>query len=415
MRIKERAVLAWNAWRGNIPRGNFYPTEKISSRPEHRSSNVTASDFTSSIFNRIAMDVANTEIRHVKNDKSNGDQIIIEDGLHYIFNVEANIDQSGIAFRQDIAYSMFDEQAIAVVPIDYWRNESGTISDIETMRVGKIIQWSPEAVKVRVYNDKTGEKEEGWFKKSEVAIIENPLYPILSGPNSSLQRLVHKMSMMDDLDRLISSGRLDIIMQLPYAVKTELQMKNAKERLESIEEQLRTGSNGIAYVDSTEKITQLNRPANSQLQTSIDYLTNQFFNQLGLTENIFNGTATEAQMRVYYSRTIDVLVDNIIKEFDRKFISKTARTQGHTLEAYRDMFKLVPIQEVAKLGDTFRRNQIATSNEMRKIVGFPHHPDPNADLLFNPNMPMQDQPGNESPLGMEEEGELNTEETLFEE
>ena len=413
MRIKERAVLAWNAWRGNIQPS--YNSEPTFSRPEHRSNNLTASDFAASVFNRIAMDVANTEIRHVKNDIKTGDQELIMSGLQNVFNVEANIDQSGISFRQDIAYSMFDEQAIAVVPIDYWRNESGSISDIETMRVAKIIQWSPTKIQVRVYDDRTGRKEDVWFSKSDVAVIENPLYPIITGPNSSLQRLLRKMSMMDDLDRLLSSGRLDIIIQLPYAVKTDLQMKNAKERLEGIEKQLAMGTNGIAYVDSTEKVVQLNRPANSQLQTSIDYLTQQFFNQLGLTENIFNGTATEAQMRIYYSRTVDTLVDHIVKEFSRKFISKTARTQGHTLEPYRDMFKLVPIQEVAKLGDTFRRNQIATSNEMRKIVGFTHHPDPNADLLFNPNMPMDDQPGQPGKEGggavAEEEEEVAVEET----
>ena len=396
MRIKERAVLAWNAWRGNTQPS--YNSEPTFSRPEHRSNNLTASDFAASVFNRIAMDVANTEIRHVKNNIKNGDQEPIMSGLHNVFNVEANIDQSGIAFRQDIAYSMFDEQAIAVVPIDYWRNESGSLSDVETMRVAKIIQWSPTKIQVRVYDDRTGRKEDVWFSKSDVAVIENPLYPIITGPNSSLQRL-------------LASGRLDIIIQLPYAVKTDLQMKNAKERLEGIEKQLAMGTNGIAYVDSTEKVVQLNRPANSQLQTSIDYLTQQFFNQLGLTENIFNGTATEAQMRIYYSRTVDTLVDHIVKEFSRKFISKTARTQGHTLEPYRDMFKLVPIQEVAKLGDTFRRNQIATSNEMRKIVGFAHHPDPNADLLFNPNMPMDDQPGKEGGGAVAEEEEVAVEET----
>lgn len=392
MTLVNRIQHAWNVLTAKQP--NSMAIGAGSSRPAHRTGgNYTTSSFAAAIFNRIAMDVSMTELHHVKVNELTDDRTPIKSGLHNCLNVEANIDQSGIQFVHDLVYSMFDDGVVAVVPVETTSDPTmnGTYN-IETMRVGRITQWFPKYVTVKLYNDETGLEDEVTLPKSMVAIIENPLYAVVNGSNATLKRLLRKMTLMDDLDEMLASGRLDIIVHLPHAVRTEKQVQDAKTRIGVIEQQLATGRNGMAYMDATEKVTQLNRPANNQLVENVEMLAQQFYNQLGLTKAVFDGTAREADMRSYYNRTIDPIVDSIIAEFNRKFLTKTARTQGQTLESYRNMFKLVPIEQVAELGDTFRRNSIATSNEMRKIIGFKPSNDPKADELYNPNMPEDKQP-----------------------
>lgn len=402
MNVKERIEHAWNAFKNTNP---VVQQGHASSQPAHRTQKrYGRPSFSGAIFSRIASDVAMTTIQHVKVDPKNGDVKVIQSGINECLNTQANIDQSGMSFIQDIVYSMFDEGVIAVVPIDTSINPHTGSYEIETMRTGKILQWFPKHVRVRVYNEEIGDFEEVVVAKSYTAILENPLYAVINGPNATLTRLLEKMAMLDDLDALLASGRLDIFIQIPGQIKTELQQNMARERLASIDANLAQSRNGIAYIDSTEKIHQLNRPANNQLLESIKILTEQFYNQLGLTQNIFDGTATESQMRTYYSRTVDLIVEVIIREFRRTFLTKTARTQGHTFQASRNMFKLVPIEQVAQLGDTFRRNSILTSNEMRGIVGFPHSDDPKADMLYNPNMP-EDKQAATDPISKSEDEE----------
>lgn len=333
------------------------------------------------------MDVSMTTFKHVKIDPKNEDETIMHSGLHNCLSVEANIDQSHIQFIHDIAYSLFDEGVVAVVPVDTDLSPETTGGyDILTMRVGKIRQWYPQHVEVELYNDRTGMQERVTLLKKNVAIIENPLYAVVNGDNSTLNRLIAKLGQLDDVESLVSSGRLDLLISVPYGIKTDLQRQMAEERIKSIERQLATGRNGVAYIDGTEKVVQLNRPANSQLLESINTLAEQFNNQLGLTRSIFDGTASEAELRTYYTRAIDPIVEHIVAEFNRKFLTKTARTQGQTIKAYRDLWKTVPVETFATLGDTLRRNYIASANEIRKVLGFKHSNDPRADELFNPNI-----------------------------
>jgi len=399
MKVTDRIKHAWDAFTGD-DRRRMRNLEVSSSRPTHRGvSSFNAASYKASIFNRIAIDVSMTKFKHVKVNPVNEDEEILKTGLHECLSVEANIDQTHIQFFQDLAYSMFDEGVVAVVPVETTLSPERTGGyDINSLRVGKVTQWFPRNVEVELYNDKTGMNERLFLEKKYVAIIENPLYAVVNDENSTLKRLVRKLRQLDDVDELASSRRLDLLISVPYAVKTDLQKQKAIERIKDIEEQLAGGRNGIAYIDGTENIHQLNRPLNSQLPESIAALNTEFYNQLGLTENIFNGTAKEEELRTYYSRTIDPIVDNIVSEFNRKFITKTARTQGHKITYYRDMFKMVPIEAIANLGEVFIRNEIATSNEMRKIVGFRPSNDPKADQLFNPNMPNDKQAGgNPSP------------------
>lgn len=389
MSITDRLQHAWNAFRSDSAKTQDFTDYGYSrGTPGHRVKRYSDSAFASSIFNRIAMDVSMTSIHHVKIDAENEDAKLIESGLHYCLNSEANIDQTGLQFVQDIVYSMFDEGVIAVVPVDtnISPDKTGTFT-INTMRVGKIIQWFPAHVRVRLYNDRIGDYEEVVVAKKNTAIIENPLYAVINGPNATLARLLRKMALLDSLDEDAASGRLDMFIQLPYAVKTDLQRAQAEERIRKLEEQLTKNRRGIAYTDATEKVTQLSRPINSSLPDDIQYLTKQFYNQLGLTENVFNGTANESELRSYYTRTIDPIVDNIIAEFNRKFLSKTARTQGHTLEAYRDPFKLVPTEQLAQIADLTRRNSILTGNEVRtRLFRIKRSNDARADELYNPNI-----------------------------
>ena len=388
MKLKDRLQHAWNAFTAKEAESWNISTGSSSYNPAHRSlRRYSNSSYVSAIFNRIALDVAATQIQHVKINATNDDRTYIESGLINCLTVEANIDQTGMQFIQDIVYSMFDEGVVAVVPVD--TTISPTVSgsyEIDTMRVGKITQWYPKHVEVNIYNEKTGMEERITLPKSMIAIIENPLYAVINDENATLTRLINKMAMMDDVDAVLSSGKLDLIIKLPYAVKTELQKTQAEERIKGIEDQLSKGKHGVVYTDAAENVQQLNRPINNRLIEDVQYLSQQFHNQLGLTENVFNGTASESELRGYYTRTVDAIINAILAEFNRKFLTKTARTQGQKFEAYRDPFTLVPVEQIATIADTFRRNSILTSNEIRKIVGYKPSNAPEADKLYNPNI-----------------------------
>lgn len=389
MKLNERLRHAWNAFTAKpIDEKEVWEYGAGSSSPSHRTiRRYNSSSFSASIFNRIAMDVAMTSIEHVKINEENGDRTPVKSGLHDCLNVEANIDQSGVQFIQDIVYSMFDEGVVAVVPVDTTVSPKVTGSyEINTMRVGKVVQWYPKYVRVKLYNDTSGRDEEITLPKASVAIIENPLYAVVNGPNATLTRLLAKLALMDDVDELVASGKLDLIIALPYAVRNDLQKAQAEERMNNIETQLSKNRKGVAYVDSAEKVIQLNRPVNDRLLDDVKLLSQQFYNQLGLTESVFNGTASESEMRGYYTRTIDPIVKVLIAEFNRKFLTKTARAQGQTLSSYRDPFTLVPIEQIAQIADTFKRNAILTSNEIRGVVHFKPHNSPEADVLTNPNI-----------------------------
>lgn len=387
MKIKDRITHAWNAFTNNdklIVQDHGYS----SSRPTHKTVNyVNTSSYVSSIYNRIAIDVSMTTFKHVKVDLTNEDVTDMRTGLNNCLTLEANIDQTHLQFIHDLVYSMFDEGVVAIVPVETTLSPVNSGSyDINSLRVGKIVNWFPKHVEVNLYNDLTGQNERIVLDKKNVAIVENPLYSVVNDENSTLKRLIRKLNQLDNIDNISDTGRLDLIISVPYGIKTDTQKAMANSRIASIEAQLSSGKNGIAYLDATEKITQLNRPVNSQLPERINELSQQFYNQLGLTQNIFNGTASEAELRTYYSRTIDPIVENIVAELNRKFLTKTARSQGQKIVYYRDMFKTVPVETIASLGDTLRRNSIASSNEIRKFINLKPSNDPRADELFNPNI-----------------------------
>lgn len=408
MKLTDKLKHAWNAF--SDPYGLRFDRGGSSSRPMHRHTTFyRTSDYVSSIFNRIAIDVSMTNFRHVKINPENDDMVDMDTGLNNCLTLEANIDQSSIQFIHDLVYSMFDEGSVAVVPVDTTLDPTTTGSyDINTMRVGRIVNWFPRHVEVDLYNDTTGQNERIFAEKKNVAIIENPLYAVINDENSTLKRLIRKLNQLDNLDNLIDSGRLDLLLSVPYGIKTETQRKMAEKRIADIEGQLAFGKNGIAYIDSTEKVTQLNRPVNSQLPESIKNLETMFYNQLGLTQNIFNGTAKEEELRTYYSRTVDPIVDSIVAEFKRKFLTKTARSQGQTIVSYRDIFKTITVEAIANLGDAFRRNYIASSNEIRKIVGMKPSNDPRADELFNPNIADNKQNQKSSTQNTPQSGMMNS-------
>lgn len=387
MKMTDRIKHAWNAFSNN-ERSKDWDHGPSSSRPAHKPvMSVNMASYVSSVYNRIAIDASMTGFKHVKVNPDNEDMEMMKTGLNNCLTVETNIDQTHIQFIHDLVYSMFDEGVVAVVPVETSLSPivSGSY-DILSMRVGKIVQWFPKHVTVRLYNEQTGQNEDITLEKTNVAIVENPLYSVVNSDNSTLQRLLRKLAQMDTEDSFGSSNRLDLLISVPYGIKTDTQKKMAEKRIADIEDQLAKGRNGIAYIDGTEKATQLNRPVNSQLPENVEKLRLEFYNQLGLTANIFNGTASESELRAYYTRSIDPILDNIVAEFTRKFLTKTARTQGHKIIYYRDMFKTVPVETIATLGDTFRRNYIASSNEIRKIIGFKPSNDPRADELFNPNI-----------------------------
>jgi hypothetical protein len=332
------------------------------------------------------MDVASIDIKHVKLDENGRYTQDINSGLNNCLTLEANIDQTARTFRQDIVMSMFDEGEVAVVPVEC--NGDPTLSssfDIISMRTGRIVEWFPRSVKVELYNDRTGRKEQIIMPKRSVAIVPNPMYAVMNEPNSTLKRLIRKLNLLDAIDEQSSSGKLDLIIQLPYTVKGELRQKQADQRRDSIVEQLK-GPYGIAYIDATEKVTQLNRPVENNLMKQIEYLTNMLYSQLGMTPSVLDGTADEKTMLNYNNRTIEPIVSAITDAMKRVFLSKTARTQGQTIMAFRDPFKLVPVNNIAEIADKFTRNEILTSNEIRQIIGFKPSKDPKADELVNSNI-----------------------------
>lgn len=340
-----------------------------------------------SVFNRIALDVASMTFTHCQLDENGRYVKDIKSGLNNCLNVEANIDQTSRAFIQDVVMSALDEGSVAMVPIDTDLDPTNTDSyDIESIRTGKIIEWRAREIKARVYNDRTGFKEDIFIDKRKVGIIENPLYAVVNEPNSIGRRLMRKFALLDVTDEQTASGKLDMIIQLPYAIKSEAREKQAERRRKSIETQLTSSKYGIAYIDSTEHITQLNRSLENNLLKQIEYLTNLFFSQLGITQSILDGTADEKTMLNYYNRTVEPFVSAIVDEMKRKFLTKTARTQGKSIKTFRDPFKLVPVNDIAEIADKFTRNEIMTSNEIRQVVGMKPSDDPRADELRNSNI-----------------------------
>mgnify|MGYP005833436359 CR=1 FL=1 len=388
--ITDRMKHAFNAFMNRDPTAYYNRNlgSSYSIRPDRpRLSRGNERSIITAIFNRIAMDVAAIDIMHCRLDENNRFIETIDSGLNNCLNLEANIDQSGRAFIQDAVMSMLDEGVVALVPVDTDSNPASTDSyDILTMRTGKILEWYPAHVKVRLYNDRTGEKEDLMLAKRDVAIIENPLFAIVNEPNSTMQRLMRKLSLLDVTDEQTASGKLDLIIQLPYVVKSEARREQANQRRKDIEQQLAEGKYGIAYTDGTEKITQLNRSVENNLMKQVEYLTNMVYSQIGITQSVLDGTADEKTMLNYNNRTVEPIVSAIVDELKRKFLTKTARTQLQSISFFRDPFKLVPVNDIAEIADKFTRNEIMTSNEIRQIVGMKPSNDPKADQLINSNI-----------------------------
>ena len=339
------------------------------------------------VYNRIALDVAAINIKHVRLDDNGRFSSIIDSSLNECLTVAANIDQTSRAFIQDVVISLFDEGCVAIVPVDTNVNPNDTSSyQIETMRVGKITEWFPREVRVKVYNDRTGHHEEIRCAKENVAIIENPLYAVINEPNSTMQRLIHKLNLLDYVDEQVGSDKMNLIIQLPYAVKSQMQKDRAEDRIKSIEAQLQNNKYGIAYVDSTEKVTQLNRSIDNDLLKQVEYLTNLLYSQLGITQSVMDGTADEKTMLNYTNRSVEPIISAIVDEMKRKFLSKTARTQGQSIVFFRDPFRLVPVDNIAEIADKFTRNEILAPNEVRQIIGMIPSADPQADQLRNRNI-----------------------------
>ena len=390
--IGSRIKNAWNAFTNRDPTENFGYSNDYSVgtyyRPDRaRLSRGNERSIVTSIFNRIALDIAAIDIRHCRTDDEDRFVEYISSSLDNCLTLEANIDQTGRAFIQDAIMSMFDEGCVALVPVDTKGDPLLSESyDILTMRTGKIVAWYPTRVKVSVYNERTGRREEIFMPKSRVAIIENPLFAVMNEPNSTLQRLMRKLVLLDSVDEQTSAGKLDLIIQLPYIVKTDARRKQAEDRRKDIEQQLSGSRYGIAYTDGTEKITQLNRPLENNLMKQIEYLTSMLYSQLGITQTILDGTADEKTMLNYYTRTIEPIISAIVGEIKRKFLTKTARSQKQTILFFRDPFKLVPVNDLAEIADKFTRNEIMSSNEIRQIVGRKPSDDPKADQLINSNL-----------------------------
>ena len=385
----DRLQHGWNAFMSRAPTGSYYdigqsysyrPDRVILTRGNERS-------IITSVYNRIALDVSAINIKHCRLDNNDRYMSVIDSGLNNCLNLEANIDQTGRAFIQDIVMSMLDEGCVAIVPVDTSIDPKKSSSyDILSMRTGKILDWYPEHVKVRLYNERTGNKEEIIVPKKTVAIIENPLYAVTNAPNSTMQRLIRKLNLLDVTDEKTASGKLDLIIQLPYVIKTEARRQQAEARRKDIEMQLAGSKYGIAYTDGTEKITQLNRSVENNLMSQIEYLTSMLYSQLGITQSILDGSADEKTMLNYHNRTIEPIVSAIVDEMKRKFLTKTARSQQQSILFFRDPFKLVPLNAIAEIGDKFTRNEIMTSNEIRQIIGMTPSDDPKADQLVNSNL-----------------------------
>lgn len=395
MSIGSRLKHAWNAFITNRDPTRYIQSlgPGFSSRPDRpRLSRGNERTIVTSIYNRIALDVAGISIKHCQLDDNGRYVSEVNSGLNNCLNLEANIDQTGRAFIQDVVLSMFDEGCVAIVPVDTTLNPKDTNSyDIQTMRTGKIVEWYKHDVKVRIYNDQIGEKQEIILPKNQVAIIENPLYAVINEPNATMQRLIKKLRLLDVSDERTLSGKLDLIIQLPYSTRTDIKKEQAERRRETLESQLVDSKYGIAYADATEKIIQLNRSVENNLMSQIEYLTNQLYSQLGLTQSVMDGTADEKTMLNYNNRTIEPIIAAIVDEMKRKFLTKTARTQGQSIMYFKDPFKLVPVNDIAEIADKFTRNEIMTSNEIRQIVGMKPSSDPKADELVNSNISQPEQ------------------------
>lgn len=382
-----RLKHAWNAFMNRDPPANLFGGG-YGNRPDRpRMTGGNERTIITAIYNRIALDAAAITINHVRLDDNGRFDSIIESGLNSCLNVEANLDQSGRALVQDIVMSMLDEGVVAVVPVDTSFDPTTSNSyEINTLRVGKIVEWYPEHVRVRLYNQRNGQKEEIVLPKKMVAIIENPFYAVMNETNSTMQRLIRKLRIMDTVDDQVGSNKLDMIIQLPYVVRSETRKQQAELRRKEIEEQLANSKLGIGYTDGTERIVQLNRSLENNILKTVEYLTNMLYSQLGITQEIMNGTANDAAMTNYYNRTIEPILSAITDEFKRKFLTRTARTQGQSILFFRDPFKLAPIGTVADMADKFTRNEIMSSNEFRQVIGLKPSKDPKADQLLNKNI-----------------------------
>lgn len=407
-----RLKNAWNAFFSRDPT-EYYKDGGMSYsyRPDRpRLTRGNERSIVTSVYNRIALDVAALTFQHVQLDENGRFSSVVDSGLNRCFNLSANIDQAGRAFIQDIVVSMLDEGCVAIVPtntnVDPLLTES---YDIGTMRTGKILEWRPSSVRVRAYNEATGQKEEVYFPKRIVGIVENPFYAVMNEPNSTMQRLIRKLNLLDAIDEQSGAGKLDLIIQLPFAIKGDLKRAQAEARRKDIEMQLAGSKYGIAYTDATEHITQLNRSVDNNLMKQIEYLTSMLYSQLGITQSILDGTADEKVMRNYYDRTVEPIASAIVDEIKRKFLSRTARAQGKTMMFFRDPFKLVPVSDIASIADTFTRNEIMTSNEVRQIIGMKPSSDPDADKLRNKNLNKSDSEPSNPEDASEEKEEIQNE------
>lgn len=403
MSFGSRLKHAWNAFTGNIQMNYRDLGMSYSYRADRpRMSRGNERSIVTSVYNRIALDVAALNVQHVRLDENGRFLSVIDDGLNNCLTLEANVDQTARSFIQDVVISMFDEGSVAIVPVDTTTdpNVSGSY-DIQSLRVGQILDWYPQYIRTRVYNEQTGRKEDIVVPKSAVAIIENPLYAVINEPNSTMQRLIRKLNLLDVIDEQSGSGKLDLIIQLPYVIKTEARRQQAENRRKDIESQLSGSKYGIAYTDGTEHIAQLNRSVNNNLMSQIEYLTSMLYSQLGITQSILDGTADEKTMLNYNNRTIEPIISAIVDEMKRKFLTKTARSQRQSISFFRDPFKLVPVNEIAEIADKFTRNEIMTSNEIRQVVGMKPSDDPRADELRNKNLSEpsgSDQQSEEAPI-----------------
>ena len=388
--LGSRLKHAWNVFMNRDPTGMSYQVlgGGSSSRPDRvRLSRGNERSVVTSVYNRIAMDVAAIGVRHVRQDQNGRFLYEMESSLNHCLTVEANLDQTSRAFYQDMVMSVLDEGVVAVVPTVYTSSlREGNFYSISSLRTGKITEWLPNAVRVQLYNEQTGRKEEIIRPKNMVAIIENPLYAIINEPNSTMQRLIRKLNLLDLVDEQSSSGKLDLIIQLPYIIKTDARRDQAEKRRRDIEEQLSGSKYGIAYTDGTERITQLNRSVGNNLMSQIEYLTSMLYSQLGISQSVLDGSANEETMLNYYDRTIEPMLSAFVDEFRRKFLTQTARSQLQTISYFRDPFKLVPVNQLAEIADKFTRNEIVTSNEIRQIIGMKPSDDPKADELRNSNL-----------------------------
>ena len=390
MKFADRIKHGWNAFLNRDPTYNYRDLggPSYGYRPDRmRFTRGNERSIVTSVYNRIALDAASIDIMHVQLDKDNRFESIRESALNECLTKNANIDQTGRAFIQDVVMSMLDEGCVAIVPVDTTINPNISNSyEINTVRTAKIVEWYPAHVKVNLYNDRTGRKEDLILPKKTVAIIENPLYAVINEPNSTMQRLIRKLNLLDVIDEQSGSGKLDLIIQLPYVIKTDARRQQAEQRRKDIEMQLSGSKYGIAYTDGTERITQLNRSVDNNLMKQIEYLTSMLYSQLGITQAILDGSADDKTMLNYYNRTIEPIVSSIVDEIQRKFLTKTAITQKQAILYFRDPFRLVPVNEIAEIADKFTRNEIMTSNEIRQIVGMKPSKDPNADELRNKNL-----------------------------